>query len=246
MKRIFSLMMMAVSLSAMGQQPQTLQWRIEGMHCDHCAHKVMTALTQDKAVSDVDINIERRVATVTYDASQTTPEKIKSQLEGTRYVPSAYSADDVITREKSYRIDDMHCGNCARRISNALEQISGVDSLDFDLEKHSFTVKYDANKASRDAIRTAINALGYTPVDYYTQEVVAYAYYLLPEGAVSEDIAEKAMEIEGVADANTSTKNHSLAISYDTREITADKLMAELMSRNIKVEIPKPHECKEK
>lgn len=245
MKRLFSLMILAISISAVAQQSETLQWRIEDMHCDHCAHKVMTALTQDSGVSDVDINIERRVATVTYDASKTTPDKIKSQLDGTRYVPTAYSASDVIMREKTYRIEDMHCGNCARRISNALGQIAGVDSLDSDIDKHTFFVKYDANKTSRDNIRATINSLGYTPVSYYTQDIVAYAYFILPEGSISEDLVDKAMEIEGVADANTSTKNHSLAISYDTTEITADKLMEELKSRDIKVEVPKPHECME-
>ena len=245
MKRLFSLVISVISISAMAQT-QTIQWRIEDMHCDHCAHKVMTALTKDKGVSDVDINIERRVASVTYDASLTTPDKIKNQLDGTRYVPTAYSASDVIAREKTYLIEDMHCGNCARRIFNALEQIAGVDSLDFDIDKHTFSVEYDANKTSRDNIRETINSLGYTPVDYYSQEIVDYAYFLLPEGSVNEDIANKVMEIEGVADANTSIKNHSLAISYDTTEITGDKLIEELKSRNIKVEIPKPHECQEK
>lgn len=246
MKRLFSLVILAFSISAMAQQSETLQWRIEDMHCDHCAHKVMTALTQDNGVSDVDINIERRVATVTYDATKTTPDKIKSQLNGTRYVPTAYSASDVIIREKTYRIEDMHCGNCARRISKALEQTTGVDSLDFDLDKHTFSVKYDANKTSRDNIRTTIGSLGYTPVSYYTQDIVDYAYFILPEGSIGNDVAEKAMEIEGVADANTSAQNHSLAISYDTTEISADKLVQELKSRDIKVEIPKPHECQEK
>ena len=245
-KRLFSLMILAISISAMAQQTKTVQWRIEDMHCDHCAHKVMTALNQAPGVQDVDINIERRVATVTYDETATCPDSIKTWLNGTRYVPTAYSTTDVISREKTYRIEDMHCGNCARRISNALEQIAGVDSLDFDIDKHTFSVGYDANKTSRDNIRATINSLGYTPVDYYSQEIVAYAYFLLPEGSVNEDIANKAMEIEGVADANTSTKNHSLAISYDTTEITADKLIEELKSRDIKVEIPKPHECQEK
>ncbi len=246
MKRLILLVISVVSLSAMAQQSQTIQWRIEGMHCDHCAHKVMTALTQDKGVNDVDINIERRVATVTYDASKTTPEKIKSQLNGTRYVPTTYSTSDVISREKAYLISDMHCANCARRISNALEQIAGVDSMDFDVSKHTFSVKYDANKTSRDIIRTTITQLGYTPVTYYDQDIVAYLYFILPEGSVSEDIAEKVMEIEGVADANISMKNNSLAISYDTTEITDGKLIEELKSRDIKVEIPKPHECQEK
>ena len=107
-------------------------------------------------------------------------------------------------------------------------------------------MKYDANKTSRDIIRTTITQLGYTPVTYYDQDFVAYLYFILPEGSVSEDIAEKVMEIEGVADANISMKNNSLAITYDTTEITDGKLIEELKSRDIKVEIPKPHECQEK
>lgn len=150
------------------------------------------------------------------------------------------------TKTIQWHIEDMHCGNCARRISTALEHLTGVDSLDFNLDKHTFTVKYDANKTNRDNIRQAINSLGYTPVTYYDQDIVAYLYFILPEGSISNSIIGKAMEIEGVADANISTKNHSLAISYDTTEITDDKLVEELKSRDIKVEIPKPHECQEK
>ena len=144
-----------------------------------------------------------------------------------------------------YRIEDMHCGNCARRISTALEQITGVESMDFDLDKHTFSVKYDANKTCGNDIRTAIGSLGYTPVSYYAQDAMAYAYFILPDGSVNEDLAKRAMAIAGVADANTSNKNHSLAISYDTTELSAGKLVEELQSRNIPVEIPKPHECTE-
>ena len=246
MKRLILLVFSVISLSAMAQQTQTIQWRIEDMHCDHCAHKVMTALNQAPGVKDVEINIEKRVATVKYDEDATCPDSIKTWLNGTRYVPTAYSPTDVIIRHKTYRIEDMHCGNCARRISTALEQIPGIDDLDFDLDKHTFAVKYDANKTSRDNILATINSLGYTPVSYYSQDIVAYAYFILPEGSISDNIAESAMEIEGVADANSSIKNHSLAISYDTTEITSEKLVDELKSRGIKVEIPKPHECQEK
>ena len=236
----------AISLSVTAlAQVQTLQWRIEDMHCDHCAHKVMTALNQAPGVSDVDINIERRVATLKYDESITCPDSIKTWLNGTRYVPTAYNANDVILREKSYRIDDMHCGNCARRISSALEQNKAVDSLDFDLEKHVVYVRYDANKTSRDNIQETLNGLGFTPVTYYTQDYVAYAYYNIPENAATASTIEEAMDIEGVADANVNSKRKALAVTYVTNDITPDQLLEALKKRGIDATVPPPHECKE-
>jgi copper chaperone len=57
-------------------------------------------------------------------------------------------------------IEGMHCGACARRVTNALAAVNGVrvDSV----EVGSANVKFDPSKTSADAITAAVDRIGFT------------------------------------------------------------------------------------
>jgi copper chaperone len=57
-------------------------------------------------------------------------------------------------------IEGMHCGACARRVTNALAAVDGVrvDSV----EVGSAQVKFDAAKTSPDEITAAVDRIGFT------------------------------------------------------------------------------------
>ena len=57
-------------------------------------------------------------------------------------------------------IEGMHCGACARRVTNALAAVNGVrvDSV----EVGSAQVKFDTAKTSAEAITAAVDRIGFT------------------------------------------------------------------------------------
>lgn len=229
-----------------GANIDTLTVRIKGMRCEECAHKVKTVLRKDQGVGGIQFNLERRTATIAYDAHKTSADSICSALARTvRYKATPYSKTDVIKRGYGQYIEDMFCQNCANRITERLSKLEGIDSLGANLDKHYLFIRYDANRTTKADIRALINQLGYTPVNYYTGNKIAWAYYNIPAEAATQETLDGILAIDGVEDVNANARRKSLAITYFKEEITADKLLEEVQKLGIPAVVPKPHECSE-
>ena len=246
MKRLFLLTLLVAVMLSTASASDTLTVRIKGMRCGECAHKVKTALRQDKGIGGIAFNLERRTATIAFDPAQTCSDSIKARLAATkRYKATPYDPTEVIHKGMGQRIDDMHCQKCYNRIAQRLSKLEGIDSLGPHLDKHYIFIRYDANRTCKDTIRAAINRLGYTPVNYYTSPKIAFAYYLLPAGQATQETMETVLAMDGVEDVNVNPKRNSLAVTYFNDETTADRLLQTIQQAGIKAELPKPHECKE-
>ena len=243
-------LLLAVALlqmtGAMAAGTDTLTVRIKGMRCEECAHKVKTVLRKDQGVGGIQFNLERRTATIAYDPAKTCADSIEARLAATkRYKASPYSKDDVIKRGYGLRIDDMHCQRCADRIMGRLTKMAGIDSLAPHLDKHYMFVRYDANRTSKDSIRSVINRLGYTPVNYYTSDKIGFAYYNIPAAQATQETIDNIIALEAVDDVNVNARRQSLAVTYFCKELSADQLLAEIQKLGIQAVVPPPHECKE-
>lgn len=235
-----------LSMGAMAANTDTLTVRIKGMRCGECAHKVKNVLRKDKGVGAIDFNLERRTAAISYDPDVTSRAHIEAQLAATgRYKASPYNPTEVIRRGYGQRMDDMHCQKCADRIMQRLNQLEGIDSLAPHLDKHYMFIRYDANRTTKADIRNAINRLGYTPVNYYTSPKIGFAYYNIPVEAATDETIESILALDAVDDVNVNPKRKSLAVTYFSNEITADKLLDEIKAMGIDAVVPPPHECKE-
>ena len=247
LRLILSFIICQLSFSPAGAQTDTLTVRINGMRCDECAHKVMKTVRALPGIESLRSNTERRTTTIVYDRSLTCADSIAARLAATgRYKASPYSPSDTIRRGMGLRIDDMHCQNCANKIVKRLEQIEGVDSLAPHVDKHYIFIRYDANRTCKDAIREAIGELGYTPVNYYSDPKVAFAYYNIPkEQAIEETIDKLLVYSDAIDDANVNLKKGSLAVTYFKNELSADQLLEAAHQLGINAEVPAPYECKE-
>ncbi len=224
----------------------TLTVRIEGMHCAHCAHKVRTLLKKDAGISAVTVNHERRTATIAYNPAMISTDTIYGRLEATkRYKAQPYSKSDVISRELNLRIDDMHCKKCSDRITGRVSTMEGVDSLKPHLDKHYMSIHYDANKNSRDSIRTVITRMGYTPVSYYDSEKVGYAYFVIPAEVATQETIDNIQAMDAVNDANVNARRGALAVTYLCEKTSPEQLLVDIQKAGIKATVPAPHECKE-
>jgi copper ion binding protein len=251
MKKLLLLTALVLTITAQAAlQNDTLVVRIKGMRCEECAHKVNTVLRQLDGVGTVDYNLERRTATIAYNRQLTCPDSIQARLERTgRYKASPYSPADVIRRGMGLQMSDMHCQRCADRIMKRLQQVTGVDSIAPHVDKHYVFVRYDANRTSKDVIRHALVALGFTPVNYYTSKDISFAYFTLTastlQGNTPDAIIDTALTLDGVDDANVNPKQHSLAITYVNKETSSQQLLEQLQAEGIEASLPPAHECQE-
>lgn len=247
-KQILIAAMLTLQTVAMAAAGDTLTVRIKGMHCDHCAHKVMKALEPLKGIDDIQFNLERRTATIAYDAATTPKDSIESRLAATkRYAPSPYSKDEAIAAKYGIHIDDMHCQKCFNRIKARLQPIEGIDSIAPNIDEQYVTVDYDANKTDKATIRKAVADLGFSPVNHYTSEKAAYAYLLIPEkDAQDEETYEKVLALKGVEDVCVNAKRKALAVTFVNTETSEEQLMEDLKNQGINATLPPLHVCKEK
>ena len=60
---------------------KTTQLNIEGMHCDGCVNSITNALKAVSGVSGVEVSLEQKRATVSYDPAQCGQDELKGAIE---------------------------------------------------------------------------------------------------------------------------------------------------------------------
>lgn len=71
---------------------QTETIKVTGMTCGGCASKVTHALKTTRGVGDVKVSLSGGEATIRYDEALTSPDQLKSAVEGAGYGVNATSA----------------------------------------------------------------------------------------------------------------------------------------------------------
>ena len=60
----------------------TREFAVEGMHCQGCVKSVTGAVTRVPGVARVDVSLEKKAATVEFDAAAANPAAIVAAIEG--------------------------------------------------------------------------------------------------------------------------------------------------------------------
>jgi len=63
----------------------TAAMKVPGMDCDACTVVIRHALAQTKGVKSVDLNVEKRMATIVYEDTQVTESQIQKVIEKSGY-----------------------------------------------------------------------------------------------------------------------------------------------------------------
>ena len=245
-KNLILMALCAICTLTANAASDTITVRVKAMRCEECGHKVKNALRLNPGVGALEFNYERRTVRIAYDPQKTDVDSIYRTIATTkRYKASAYDPNEIIRKAIGLRIDDMHCRKCVDRIAQKLKAIQGMDSIAAHLDKHYYFIRYDANRTSQAEIRSTLVKAGYTPVNYYTDRRIAWAYYLIPAEAATDDTIGSILAIDGVDDVNVNARRKSLAVTYLNTKLTPEQLLDEVHKLGIKAELPAPHECKE-
>ena len=68
---------------------------------------------------------------------------------------------EVTMIKKTFKVEDMHCANCAMKIESIEDDLSGIKEVNASYVKQQMIVEYDENAVSVDEIITAVKKRGY-------------------------------------------------------------------------------------
>ena len=58
-------------------------------------------------------------------------------------------------------INGMTCGGCVKSVTNALNQVTGVQQADVSLEQNNVVIKFDDSQTNETALKQAIEDAGF-------------------------------------------------------------------------------------
>lgn len=66
--------------------------------------------------------------------------------------------------QTTLNIDGMTCGGCVKSVTNALNQVAGVQNADVSLENKSAKIDFDDRQTDLDTLKQAIEDAGFDVV----------------------------------------------------------------------------------
>ncbi|MHB8232870.1 MAG: heavy metal translocating P-type ATPase [bacterium] len=160
---------------------------VYGMTCEHCVKTVTKAISSVKGVSSVNVSLKGKYADVSYDEKTAGLGDIKKAVKDAGYdtedgedggdeedgyiktksPPAAGEKAQTAAPQKQYRfkIEGMHCTNCARTIEKGVGKLEGVNTVTVNFAGENGYVSFDPSITSKEAIFKAVTESGYTPAD---------------------------------------------------------------------------------
>lgn len=69
------------------------------MHCENCVRKITENISFEKGVKDLEISLEDKEVTVTYDPAKTDPDRLAEAIRSLGYTVERQKADDTVEKE---------------------------------------------------------------------------------------------------------------------------------------------------
>lgn len=143
----------------------TLNLPVTGMHCANCAKSIERNVKKIGGVEAAQVNYASERVSVTFDRKRTNPDAIVQKIRDVGY--------DVPTTTLELPITGMHCANCAKSVSRALEKVDGVLQADVNYANERAVVSLAAGVERYDLIG-AVEKVGYGVVDTTEDDVDAH------------------------------------------------------------------------
>lgn len=125
---------------------------IDGMSCASCAARIEKRLAGTAGVESAAVNFAAMTAAVSYDAKQTSPVKLKSEIEALGY--------KVPVEKAQFDIEGISCASCVARIETALTKLPGVIGAAVNFAQSRATVEYVPGALTPGKIAETISRAG--------------------------------------------------------------------------------------
>ncbi|KAG9105046.1 hypothetical protein FRC06_000019 [Ceratobasidium sp. 370] len=150
---------------------------------------------------------------------------------------SVVVAQDVapLTLKTELAIEGMTCASCTTSITNALQEVPGVISVDVKLMLNSATVVHDGNVLSASAIATEIESIGFDasvttsyPVQGESVPIreTVFGVVGMTCSSCSGPLGKAVSAMEGVELATVSLVSNSMTVRYNPEQVTVEGIAA--------------------
>ena len=165
------------------------KFKIGKMDCAACAATITDTAKRIEGVTDAKLNFINETLYVETESGKPSPEEIIKMIEFAGFeadltdsgettpnlivnsdAASTASSAAVNSKNIKFKIEGMHCTNCAKAIEKDVGKLNGVNSIVVNFVGESGSVFYDPAITSKDVIFKAVVESGYTPIDEIEDE----------------------------------------------------------------------------
>ncbi len=170
--------------AAPAQQKQ-YKFKISKMDCASCAETIVDTVKRIDGVKNARLNFVNETLYVDSGANNLSPDEIIKMVkfagfgaelidEARQAIPQGWTIQPAESKNKQekpeaenlrFKIEGMHCTNCARTIEKGVGKIDGINKVTVNFAGESGFVSFDPSLTSKEAIFKAVTESGYTPVD---------------------------------------------------------------------------------
>lgn len=134
-------------------------FNISGMTCAACAARIEKIINKLDGVTRANVNFAVEKATVEYDDSRVSIEKIEDSVKKLGY---GIEKEETNSNAKvELKISGMSCAACSSKIEKKLNKIDGVIKGAVNLATEKANIEYDPKKVKASDLIKAIEGLGY-------------------------------------------------------------------------------------
>lgn len=137
-------------------QQTTIEMTVQGMDCSDCVRHVRQAIENLEGVQSVDVLLSSQKAIVQFDPERIERQTVYKAVEGAGYKVIKPNTTLELT------VHGMDCSDCVRHVRQAIEKMSGVESVEVFLASQKAVVELDPTQVNRQQIVQAVQIAGYS------------------------------------------------------------------------------------
>ncbi|MCO7138194.1 heavy metal translocating P-type ATPase [[Clostridium] leptum] len=194
--------------------------KITGMSCAACSAAVEKALNKLEGVSQASVNLPAEKATIEYDSSIITPEKMVEAVEHQGFgaqIPKH-------TAKTSFQVTGMTCAACSSAVERALGKVKGVSQATVNLPAEKATVEYDPDQVTVEQLFEAVREEGYGAAAPNRSTKVTLKVGGMTCASCSAAVERVLNKIDGVSEATVNLAAEKATIQYDPSKVSLSDL----------------------
>ena len=144
------------------------RFKISKMDCVSCAATITDTVKRMEGVKDARLNFINETLYVDAVPAGPSPENIIKMIDfagfGAEIITGGEESRPGRTESIKFKIEGMHCVNCAKAIEKGVSKVKGVNSVTVNFAGESGLVSFDPSATSKEEIFKAVTNSGYTPI----------------------------------------------------------------------------------
>ncbi|CAG8504842.1 5589_t:CDS:1 [Paraglomus occultum] len=134
---------------------------VKGMSCMSCVNSITNALKATPGINNITVSLKDENATVEYDPSRLTVNKIAEIIEDCGFDVPMHAANTDPVKTITLPVTGMTCQSCVKSITNSLSLHEGIRTVNVSLENENATIEYDETTISKNEIIQIIEDCGF-------------------------------------------------------------------------------------